>query len=159
MIKAYCGRNATGKTLFLQNLFKEAEEQHKRVVYNRDKSLDCKNVSPDSEIIQRINSCVDSIVVNESGRASAIKDDISNNLVNLIYVLSRNVDLIYLDEPEAGISYREQAIMLQILYTVSQFKDIVVTTHDEDICDISEVYTIDSCGKEVKAEVEDFSYI
>lgn len=142
MMKAISGRNASGKTRYLNELFDKLLENRRKVAYNLDTMLKYRGYGISSEAVARISGMLQIVDINADGTIVKISSDVSNAFMDLIGILLMDVDYILLDEPEMSLSSRENDNVFSALWSLQDIRDIVIVTHNSDYVDLCSESTV-----------------
>lgn len=113
MLSLIVGENASGKTLYLDNIY-YAED----CVYNR--RMEEARMRPiDRELVHKVD--ID---------ASQAYDEIE--VQRWLHFMLKKSDILLLDEIDAGVCQSDKYILYKAAMLISRFKSVIATTHDED---------------------------
>lgn len=130
MLNVIYGENASGKTKALEDL-----------VFACDSSQIATNVVPiviqipyDMERVHFIEKCFGYLEFNTTNinRLIEVESELSDELLNILTILCRDVNNIFIDEPEFGIYGSELYILYNIFSLLSEkVENIWIVTHED----------------------------
>lgn len=121
MIKLIIGQNASGKTLYLNNLIQSRLEKTGKIdfVTNTVRNITFINKEYNKERLEILEELIlaDEISTSSSENISPIGNPIrlSNRFLYLMTILCKDVKSAYLDEPEQGLSEYERNLFIYII--------------------------------------------
>ena len=135
MITLIIGQNATGKSVYLKNRAKEAVRKNENIISNTWDTTYLNNRGYNAERIEALEEVFDSEEITENPEYLDIKTDeisIGKSFKDMLTMICREGDELYLDEPEYALNSREEAYLVSFLYRVlDTFKNIEIVTHSE----------------------------
>lgn len=168
MITLIIGQNAIGKTVYLHDKIKYVSKTQ-NVITNLIDSSYLNSVGYNSTRIERLKDILDTDNIAENSDILGITTDevnVSKAFVSILTLICKNLDYLYLDEPEFGLSYREIGFLIWFLCSVEDsFKEIEIITHSEMILEQlqnTEVKTIEydeNQKKFVKTDLKEDAYV
>lgn len=113
MLSLIVGENASGKTLYLDNIYYTED-----CVYNR--RIEEARMRPiDKELASKVD--ID---------ASQAYDEVE--VQRWLHFMLKKSDILLLDEIDAGTRQSDKYILYKAAMLISRFKPVIATTHDED---------------------------
>lgn len=168
MITLIIGQNAIGKTVYLQNKVKEMSRNN-NVISNLTESNYLNSVPYNRERIEELKDILDTENIVENDDMLGISTDevrISKAFASILTLICKDLEYMYLDEPEFGLSYREIGFLIWFLCHVEDsFKEIEIVTHSEMLLSQlqnTEVKTIEYdtiSRKFVKTDLKEDAYV
>ena len=143
MLNIVIGRNASGKTFYLERLIKKYGITNVNTnLANRDDTYD---IPYNKQRIEILKNVMDADEIHEQRSVLSISgdliDDISPEFLELVSLICRDKDILLLDEPFKLIRDNEYGWLLDFLAQVQlTYSKIVIVTHNElalglpDIC-------------------------
>lgn len=168
MITLIIGQNAIGKTVYLQNKIKDMSRNN-NVISNLTESNYLNSVSYNRERIDNLKDILDTENIIENDDMLGISTDevrISKAFASILTLICKDLEYLYLDEPEFGLSYREIGFLVWFLCCVEDsFKEIEIVTHSEMLLsqlENTEVKTVEydiNSRKFVKTDLKEDAYV
>ena len=124
MLSIIVGENASGKTLYLDNIYCTED-----CVYNR--RIEEARMRPiDKELASKVDIDV-----------SQAYDEIE--VQRWLHFMLKESDILLLDEIDAGARQSDKYILYKAAMLISRYKPVIATTHDEDFTAFADkVYTV-----------------
>lgn len=134
MIKIITGDNASGKTRFLINLMNGVLYSHKYITnIGLDNNPFLCSIPYDlrkQEILLNVLESDKDFIFYEDG-LNLCGERLSPAARGLIDLLSREIDDIYLDEPEFNLNQRDLGVIIEYIIRIDEFhKSIYIVTHE-----------------------------
>ena len=137
MIKIIIGQNASGKTLYLDNVVEEMSQG--------DGEIDFVTNLADQHIFDHVPFLPDKVeILCEILQAERVDTScviltpvespvvLGREFIEIITLLCKDVKAVYLDEPEQGLSEYEMSILCTLIQYFSRFfEEIIIVTHSE----------------------------
>ena len=168
MITLIVGQNAIGKTVYLQNKIKDMSRNN-NVISNLIESNYLNSVPYNRERIDDLKDILDTENIAENDDMLGISTDevrISKAFALILTLICKDLEYLYLDEPEFGLSYREIGFLIWFLCRVeNSFKEIEIVTHSEMLLsqlENIEVKTVEydiASRKFVKTDLKEDAYV
>lgn len=168
MITLIVGQNAIGKTVYLQNKIKDMSKNN-NVISNLTESNYLNSVPYNRERIDDLKDILDTENIVENDDMLGISSDevkISKAFASIITLICKDLEYMYLDEPEFKLSYREIGFLIWFLCRVeNSFKEIEIVTHSEMLLsqlENTEVKTVEydmARKKFVKTDLKEDAYV
>lgn len=134
MITLIVGQNAIGKSIYLKNKAKR-ESLNSEVLCNFIDGSYLRNVKYNKDRLEELKDLLDTDIIIENKDRLGIETDvmsIGNDFENILTIICKDYDKLYMDEPEFGLSYREIGRLIAFLTRIEDtFKEIVMVTHSE----------------------------
>lgn len=132
MVNVILGHNATGKTLFLNNLLKD----NQKAVTNLIQPVFFSETKFNSEAVNRIERALGISDITKRGTSiNYVSNDgveLSSEMCDLLFLLCCDMDVAILDEPDFGMTEVERGKLITVFsYLSTIFLEIWITTHDE----------------------------
>lgn len=134
MITILTGNNASGKTKFLRKKYNEVKD--KKVLVNFDVYQNNKKYNIEDATVDEINWRVDFLQVRVVENEIRLEDNNSKSedLRSLVDMITRDIDYLILDEPESGLTRKEEGWLLELMYCIPSKMSVFVSTHSDMIC-------------------------
>lgn len=142
MVNIIVGKNASGKTRMLLEIYNKSEK--KNTICNLNEDRDTTKISVDIERLKSISESIDftidhiTVVHNTVITAETPEHRYSSKFCEILNLLSKDVDTIIIDDIEQDLNLYEQVLIYKILkffaYRQSNI-DIWITTHSSTICE------------------------
>jgi len=136
MIKFIIGKNASGKTLYLNNCVKQDLNSNEDIEFVTNlKDTNYQDVDYDYRKIEILEEISHADSIDTSNELLALIESpvkLSKEFLQLVTILCKKCKRAYIDEPEQGLSEYEINLLASFLqYTNKFFEEIVVVTHSE----------------------------
>jgi predicted ATPase len=136
MITLIIGQNAIGKTAYLHDKVQDmSQNQKKNVISNLLDSSYLKNIKYNQERMEQLRDILDTDNITENIDKLAIQTDevkVTDKFASVITLICKDLDYLYLDEPEFGLTYKQTGFLVWFLNRVEDtFKEIEIVTHSE----------------------------
>ena len=167
MIKLIIGQNAIGKSVYIKNAANEALKKEDSVLSNIWNSKYLKNRAYNDERIEVLYDILDAEEVIENTECLAVKGGqimVGQNFANILTLICKCGDYLYLDEPEYGLNNHEIGYLVAFLYKIlDTFKLIEIVTHSELFFGIQEAemrtVTLNSRKQYILSELGEDAYV
>ncbi|MBQ9141417.1 MAG: hypothetical protein IJX63_06430 [Lachnospiraceae bacterium] len=144
MIKWIIGINASGKTVLLIEGYTACKKAGNKVISNiRENenipiSQERLQLILSDDVIENVFSYEEPMIVGDSiYLKAAFGRPYSKEFLNILSIVCLDGDYIFLDEPERGLTIREQNIIGAVLKLVlPTYKGGIITTHSEEFFDV-----------------------
>ncbi len=136
MITIIVGNNAIGKSAYLKNKVKNRVSITENVIYNSTEfETVLKNRTYNYDRIEELLEVLDAEEIIDNVRElTALNSEIelTGSFRDIVTVICREGDELYLDEPEFGLSDIEISYLVRFIYRIlDTFKHIEIVTHAE----------------------------
>ena len=168
MITLIIGQNAIGKTAYMQDKIKSMSKNENIITnlvnsdylrfipYNKDRIDELKDILDTENIIEN----------NDLLGISTEELEISMAFEIIITLICKDLDYIYLDEPEFKLSYRQTGFLVWFLNRIEDsFKEIEIITHSEMLLSqlqnkVVKTVEYDPCNKRfITKNLEEDAYV
>lgn len=166
MITLIIGQNAIGKSAYLKNRIKKSSDNG--ILTNIVSSEYLKNLDYNEERIQQLEDILDTDNIIRNQDLLGIETDevtIGQYFTRILTLICKNGSILYLDEPEFDLSYKEIGFLVWFLCRVEDtFTEMEIVTHSEILLGIpnKKVQTVeyDESRKEFKlVDLKDDAYV
>lgn len=136
MIKFIIGENASGKSLYLDNIIKADLDNHSEVEFvTNTYEIKNDNIEYDKDRLSVLEDISGAEEIDTSNSLLAIVESpvkLSKEFLQLMTILCQKCKRAYLDEPEQGLSEYEINILSSFLMQAGRtYEDMVIVTHSE----------------------------
>ena len=134
MLNLLVSKCASGKTRLLQNLYLKSSEKS---VFNIIPYEVYEDVPINEDVLKTVDRVLelDNLSIGRDNKLEIyLGEEHSSAFITLLKYIIKTQDLLFLDEPEAGLTHRERLLMAEVLNAVGSIRNVWVATHSNDIC-------------------------
>lgn len=135
MITLIIGQNAIGKSVYINNKAKEALKRNENIICNVWDTTYLDNRQYNTQRIEALMDLFDTEDIVQKKQFLELKTDeieVGKSLSEILTIICKEGDELYLDEPEYGLSTAEINYLVSFIYKVSNtFDNIEIVTHSE----------------------------
>lgn len=134
MVRLIIGKNAAGKTLYLENMIKRYELFE--VNTNMRDKIYTYQIPYNKKRIEILKECLETEDISENSLSLGIANStaymISTELLELLTLICRDRNILILDEPLKKLSAYEYEVFIKVIAWVQDtYTDIYIVTHNE----------------------------
>lgn len=129
MLNIIYGANASGKTKVLKDLYKSKSK--KEALCNIISNIYFDDIDYSSERLEKVNDNLDYQEIEIGKVGQLVSREFSAEFLDIAKLLLKDVDYVYLDEPDIGLVNVEVETLIQMLHLLKEdIKELWVVTHD-----------------------------
>lgn len=138
MLTLIIGKNASGKTIYLNSLlFKFKSSNIITNLLDKDYIVNTKFNEERKEVFRKLMLADKIEEVNNKFKFQNPYFEPSDEFNNLMSLLCRDRKILLLDEPDRDITYNEKNILINFLaFTYKTYDQIYIVTHDEEMLNL-----------------------
>ena len=152
MVKIIVGQNNSGKSVYLENLSRSVNIE--RLNTNIAGVYSNSDLGYNQERVDNLDDVIECGIIYLGDNSISITDldfRVSKAFEDIVTIVCREGDYLYLDEPEYGLNDWEIAKLMCLIARVADtFTDVQIVTHDETFFGILDksVYTVQYTNNE-----------
>lgn len=113
MLNVIYGKNASGKTTVLRNMYESCDKADVLTNLESNKNLCDTEYLP--ERVEYLNDLIDYAEVNVGDDRSLISEELSRELLSILELITKNSNNVFLDEPEYRLRRGESGLLAGII--------------------------------------------